>query len=46
MCSSLWQPDYAGLENISTNMAEADGKWTVDDDTDGQTQRFYRSVLP
>ena len=31
-------------DNISTNMAGADGKWTVTESTGGHTQRFYRSA--
>ena len=32
--------------NLSTNMAGADGKWTIDDDAEAQIHRFYRSAKP
>jgi hypothetical protein len=33
-------------ENVSTNAAGPDGKWTFEDSTDGHGQRFYRAAKP
>ena len=35
----LWQ-------NVSTNMAGADGRWTFEDASRRDPQRFYRAVRP
>ena len=33
-------------ENVSTNMAGADGKWTITESSDERPMRFYRSAIP
>jgi len=33
-------------ENVSTNLAGADGLWTFEDSTRLDPQRFYRSAKP
>jgi hypothetical protein len=33
-------------ENVATNAAGADGKWTFEDTTGGRAQRFYRAAKP
>jgi hypothetical protein len=33
-------------ENVSTNMAGADGKWTITEFSEDHRMRFYRSAIP
>jgi len=33
-------------ENVSTNMAGADGQWSFTESKDGYSSRFYRSAIP
>jgi len=40
---SLIEPVW---DNISTNLSGSNGRWTIDDSTVGQMQRFYRVVKP
>jgi hypothetical protein len=39
LVAPLWQ-------NVSTNVAGADGRWTFEDSTRRDAQRFYRAVRP
>ena len=41
--ASLIEPVW---DNISTNVSGSNGRWTIDDSTVGQMQRFYRVVKP
>jgi hypothetical protein len=36
----------AAWENVSTNTAGADGKWTFTDSTEDHPARFFRSAMP